>query len=120
MSTTLVREFHKGEIRGSLTCWGGTCWFDVTCEAELARNTTQVRLEVLLQSRGADGLPQGLPRRLFVSELPLRKPTSGSGASGHVTLPWRLTADLLQSCHWRVTPITLEPLENHPIHDPTP
>lgn len=72
----------------------------------------RVRLELLLQPRGVDGLPQGLPRKLFESDLPLRTSSSGMITTGHVTLPYRLSAGLLQSCHWRVTPVTLNPADS--------
>ena len=104
MSTVEVREFHRDGIRVWLTCWSGRCWLDLQVDSTQHPATATVHVEALLQHRAADGWPQGLPRRLFETEVAVA-PRKNAHASGtYVDLPYRLTPELLSTCHWRVTP----------------
>lgn len=107
MSTAQVREFHRDGIRAWLTCWSGRCWLDVQVDATRHPAPAAVHVEALLQHRADDGWPQGLPRRLFETDLAVSPRDTTSVVVSHVDLPFRLPMELLSTCHWRITPANL-------------
>jgi hypothetical protein len=96
-------SFHRDQTRAWLYCRDGTCRFEVWIAAPAVR---AAELEILFQSRSPDGWPMGSPRSLFRHRISLSSGEDKSLQRGRVTLPYRLPAELLQTCHWRVTPCT--------------
>ena len=108
MAAIPVRLFHRNDLHARLWCLGQGCWFDVEAQAEGPDPLDSLRLEVFLQPRSAAGWPVGLPRLLFEETVPW--PTNGEerGRFARLQLPYRLTPALLETCHFRLIPVTTE------------
>ena len=103
---TLQQWYYRGRVRALVTCFAGWCAVDVRLQDEQAASA--VRLEIVLQPRAPNGLPQGHARCLFETAVPLRRAVGGRSVIGSVRLPPHLQADLLRHCHLRVTPHIME------------
>jgi hypothetical protein len=109
--STFQQRYHRDRVRALLTCFVGSCGVDVCVLGKAA--PTSARLEVILQPRGRDGLPQGHARCLFEATVLLYQ-DERRRASGYVRLPFHLDADVLRHCHLRITPLMMEASANKP------
>lgn len=96
------RTVYTGEgIRAVLASEGEACLLEVALDGELATGYSALDLEVLLQPRADNGLPTGLPQRLYSTSISLHRLGKQSPARGFCWLPSRLPAGILPSCYFR-------------------
>lgn len=101
--------FYARGIEAELDEQGPRCRLLVSVDLRAYDGAEAVRLEVLFQPRGERGLPVGAPAVLYASTWPLRLPDAAGMATADGWLPRALGPALARRCHYRVTPIIMDP-----------
>ncbi len=94
--------FTDDDWRAVLTTEGGVGLFRLTAEDPDAAAGEEGEVEVLLQPRTANGLPQGPVQRLFSTRIRLRLTPDRKTRCGRCWLPAHLKPKLLRVCYFRV------------------
>jgi hypothetical protein len=96
--------FFGPGVRAAVSGHGGRCLLEIVVERTMHPAADCVRLEVLYQGRGYNGLAIGAPATLHRAELPLSSLPGCPVARARVWLPQGLVPETARNCHFRVVP----------------
>ena len=105
-------SFYSRGIEAELDEHGLRCRLLVSVDVRMHDGADAIHLEVLFQSRDERGLASGAPAVLYASTWPLRPPDAQGTATAEGWLPRALEPGLARRCHYRVTPIIMDPSRN--------
>ena len=100
-SKHLQQTYHRGQLRAFLLCSDAGCDLDIV-EPKLGA-CESYHLELLLQPVNESGWPQGSARPLYEADIPMTLDQWSPFSHGRHRLPFRLSEDLLERCHLRLT-----------------
>jgi hypothetical protein len=107
MTTPEYRAVYTADgVRAVVATEAGAALVELTIAAPSRRFGDRVDLDVLLQPRAANGLPDGPVQPLFSTPIRLRPTPDRRARHGACWLPAYLKPGLLRVCYLRVRPTT--------------
>ncbi len=114
MTDSLIKpiDFEGPGVRVMLSRYYSHVQMEVVIERDMFSDADGIFVEILYQTRNAQGLPLGGPGELFRKSIPLRE-FQPETASTNIILPGRITPEIASQCYYRITPVTMSTTLSH-------